>query len=158
MRTKTSGPSLKKGEYVDLIVNGKVVKVRQEHLAGTILGMFIPQLGLMSFDGVCTCLENTVALLNEIGVSGTTRTKAGYMEKLVESARARFSSAEDAIAQEKIARGLDYALSEIVLRNEGMGTLAGFGYAKIDCVEGRRRVSGHYTIDPEKVLTNTITY
>lgn len=162
MRTRKPGevPSVPApvSDTLFLIINKHTVPVKPKNVAGIILSMFVPHVEYMSVDAMCALFENIAEFMYDIGVKGRDKTKAAYFLRIADIARKRYTNAENEEIQQGVHRQLMYTIINTVLGSEGMSTLPGFGFAKFDSVEGRRKVTGHYMINPEKTSIKSIKY
>lgn len=141
-----------------MVINGYPIRIQEKHIAPTVLSMFIPHLEYMSIENICAMLIEISEMLYEAGVSGHSKTSAGYLARTGHTTLKRYENAETEEVRQRIYWNAVYGVIDIVMRGEGMAPLPGFGYAKVDHVEGRRKITGRYMINPEKTLTDPIKH
>jgi hypothetical protein len=145
-----------------IYVNGRSAGIvtNTEDVIAVCLEFWVPHLEYMSLEAIRENALRAFSLINEAeplrGAAKTSRLSAfAYLQWLAaQAAKAETDKDLDYIRTAHI----NYFL-ETFLRAEKLGTLAGFGYAKYDTVEGRRRLVGGAAVNPErKSITHARIY
>lgn len=140
---------------IRILVNGKIYEEvgKANHIFGSIFMINWDVYHVMSIDAIKQQMKAAIELVKEMYL---TEDETIAEVKLPATISRTIKAMQSVIKKIKEKETILNFITNIILAKEGLGLLPGFGCAKTETTEGRKKVKSRLWINPEKQSIRTI--